>query len=150
MRAKVLSITDREGIKANTTLERNEKMYRLVISRIKTHRQRVAVKEAISKGLRESSQYCPFTEKQSPASASQHEVLNELRPRLVEDMEVDPVLDRLIETKTIDHHIREVIDAEKTKREKVDTLLVFISRTHSQSHDTFMDILRSTNSWLFE
>lgn len=142
---------DMEIIRAeNTTRERNLKVFHFVFSRVHTKDDQLAVKDAISRSLCESSQYCPFSKKQEPASENQQQTLRNLRPRLVEDMEVVLVLDRLIQADIADQHVREQIEAEKTRRDRVNTLLMFISRTHSQAQETFMKILRDTNWWIFE
>lgn len=147
--AKLLSVIDIQNIKAESTAYgRNSKMYEMILTRVKTAGDRVRAKEAVCKGLCESAQYCPFSKKESPASASQKEVLDNLRPELVDDPDLAPVLDRLIQARIVNHHQRDLIDAEKSRRDKWDTLLAIIAHTHSRAHDKFIGILKETKPWV--
>lgn len=152
MATRLLSFNDSEGLEARaTTYAKNLHMYTIVFAHVNTDRDQKAVRGAVCKGLCESSQYCPFSkEQQQPASSSQLEKLNKLRPRLVEDMEVGQVLDHLYQAEIADKHMQEVIRSKKTRRGRVDALLSFIHHTHSKAQDTFMDILKKTNWWIFE
>lgn len=149
--ARILTLEDTEKIgAAKTTRGSNLIMYQSVLSKVRSRRERMAVKEAICGGLCESSQYCPFKEDQQPASTFQHEQILNIRDRLINDMEVDPVLDRLVQAGIADFHEQELVRAGKTRRDRVVELLDFMHHKHSQAHDTFMEILRETNLWIFE
>lgn len=149
--ARLLSVGDIRNIKTeSTTKGQNVKMYQMVLSRVKSASNAIEVRKSVCKGLCESAQYCPFSQQESPATEIQKETITNLRPRLLEDAEVDPVLDRLTEERLMDFYQRELVRAEKTRRDRVDALLEFISHTHSRGHDTFMEILRITNWWIFK
>lgn len=148
----MLSYDEINSIEAETTTHaQNTKMYQVVIQRVQTDEEVRLVKEAVCLGLCKSSQVCPFSQhKQQPASQAQRDALRKLRLRLIEDMEVQPVIDLLIQNKIIDHHIKEQVETGETRRDKVNRLLSFISSTHSKAQETFMSILRKTNPWVFK
>lgn len=148
----ILSYEDINSIEAETTTHaENTKMYQVVIHRVQTDAEVRLVKEAVCQGLCKSSQVCPFSEHtQHPASEAQHDALRKLGSRLIEDMDVQPVIDLLRQNKIVDQHIQEKIEAGETKRDKVNRLLSYITSTHSKAQETFMSILRKTNSWVFE
>lgn len=75
--ANLLYVIDIDNIslKAESTMkERNSKMYRMLLTRVKTACDSVKT-EAMCKGLCESAQYCPFLKNEKPASANQKEIL---------------------------------------------------------------------------
>lgn len=147
--AKLLSVIGIENIQTESTVkERNSKMYQIILTHVKTVCDRVKTKEAVCKGLCESAQYCPLSKKEKPASENQKEILENLRPQLVEDPDLAPVLDRLIQAGIIDHHLRDLIDAKISRRDKWDALLVILSHTHSRAHDQFIEILKETKTWV--
>lgn len=148
----LLSYDDVNGIQARPTLyDQNREMYRRLFSRVRKSQEREFVKAAVCRGLCESSQCCPFSQqKREAASSSQVQALNDLRPRLKEDMEVGQVLDELYQAKILDKHSIELINEGKTRRDRVLTFLSIMSRMHSKAQDTFMTILRKTNWWIFE
>ena len=133
-----------------TTRAQNRKLYEILLK--KSHRPSCVI-DAICKGLCDSSQYCPFATKEKklePVTEDQHDMLGVLRKRLVDDMDVTAVVDRLHEKGIVDEHVREEICASRTRRERIDVLLCFIYRTHRKAFDDFMDILHRLHPWIFD
>lgn len=153
MNARLLSLPDDEQIEAElTTYAKNVRMYQIILRKVHDDGAVNLVKEAVCNGLCMSSQYCPFDiqHQQQPASAAQQDVLHRLRPRLIEDMEVPPVLDWLVQESVLNKYLREKIEAGKTNRDQVHALLSVVLCTHSVAHDTFIEILKRTNPWIFD
>lgn len=147
----VLSYEDGKKITtATASSEQNRIMYTLLRSRVETKKEETTVIEAVCKGLCETSQYCPLSKQQEPASTAQRKRLREMYILLKENMDVSPVLNRLIAADIVDQHMHELIEAGTTRHDRVTKLLRFISHTHRQAHYDFMDILRDTHGWLMD
>lgn len=143
--SKLVFLGDIQQIDAEvTTYAKNVHMYKVVLSRVENKMGQEAVKEAICHGLCMSSQYCPFKPDQQPASTAQHEELCRLRNKLIDVMDVNLVLDKLVREGLADTYMQEHVGLGRTTRDRVDILLKFICHTHRQAHDTFMKIIRET------
>lgn len=152
MEKQMLSFTEAKNIHAEPTkYAMNTRLYGHILQKVTDDAAADVVKEAICHGLCRTSQVCPFSkQQQDPASDTQRDVLRLQRSRLIDDMDVLTVLDSLIEKNILDLYLCEKVEAGKTKRDKVRTLLSFISCTHSKAHETFLEILKEKNWWLFE
>ena len=147
----ILTVDQYETITAEKTpREQNGKLYKILETMKKDEAAIKTIKKAICSGLCESVQYCPLSPGLNrPTPEDQHRRREKLQILMKEELDVMPILDVLAQKKFCSQYMLEKIRAQETRRDRVDTLLMFVSRFHRDAHKEFMDIVRENHPWIF-
>ena len=145
----ILSLDDIDSINCEKTLlDRNVKLMQLLL---KKKIPEGVVIGALCKGLCQSAQYCPFRPQENEPLCGEYKDALELNRRmLIENLEVLPVLDHMHQAGFIDRHLREVVESKRTRRGRVDRLLLIVNRLHTKAYLEFMNGIKQTQPFLYD